>query len=191
VQNESSTVTSLDPSHLLRLRLVVARAGEMDNACWWNTRGLLGRLGGLALERGFPKTHWFSQARAVFAVATARCNEVFAPPGCMTLWHLPANLEEQFELCWPLWIDESEAWGDFFAKIESLQSLDLLSVLVHLGLVTPVGVEQAKRLRRGADGRAVPLTGVHRPSNEVLTLLAAGFFRGEKGQLAVPYARTE
>jgi len=35
----------LDLDRLLKLRLVVARFGEMDHACWWNTKGQLGRLG--------------------------------------------------------------------------------------------------------------------------------------------------
>ncbi len=35
--------TTIDFDHLLRLRLVVARFGEMDGAMWWNTKGVLGR----------------------------------------------------------------------------------------------------------------------------------------------------
>jgi len=35
---------NLDLTHLMRLRLVVARFGEMDVARWWNTRGMLGFL---------------------------------------------------------------------------------------------------------------------------------------------------
>ena len=77
--------TSIDLDRLFRLRLVVARVGEMDLARWWNTRGMLGRHGAMALKRGFPATHYFAQARVVFAVARARCQELFAPPGCMTL----------------------------------------------------------------------------------------------------------
>ena len=38
---------SLD--RLLKLRLVVARHGEMDRAGWWNTNGMLGRHGAIAL----------------------------------------------------------------------------------------------------------------------------------------------
>lgn len=33
------TPMPLDLSHLLRLRLAVARYGEMDAAEWWNTKG--------------------------------------------------------------------------------------------------------------------------------------------------------
>src|SRR5690606_20374817 len=50
----------IDLDHLLKLRLIVARFGEMDLAKWWNTRGQLGRLGTAALRRGFPRTHRFA-----------------------------------------------------------------------------------------------------------------------------------
>ena len=33
------TATEIDLDRLLRLRLVVARSGEMDLARWWNTKG--------------------------------------------------------------------------------------------------------------------------------------------------------
>ena len=66
------TSSAIDLDHLLKLRLVVARFGEMDGARWWNTKGQLGRLGAAALRHGFPRTHRFAQARAVFAVAALR-----------------------------------------------------------------------------------------------------------------------
>jgi hypothetical protein len=77
---------AVDLEKLLKLRLVVARFGEMDKARWWNTRGQLGRLGTTAVRRGFPRTHHFAQARAVFAVAAHRCREVFDADGVVTLW---------------------------------------------------------------------------------------------------------
>ncbi len=43
--------SELDYERLLKLRLVVARVGEMDRARWWNTLGLLGRYGEIALSR--------------------------------------------------------------------------------------------------------------------------------------------
>jgi hypothetical protein len=70
----------IDFERQLKLRLVVGRIGEMDLAKWWNTRGQLSQLGSAAVRRGFPRTHYFAQARAVFAVAGFRCREVFDPP---------------------------------------------------------------------------------------------------------------
>ena len=84
----AQTTGTTDLDRLLKLRLVVGRFGEMDIARWWNTNGQLGRLGTSALRRGFPRTHYFAQARSVFAVAAQRCSEVFDPPDCVTLWRL-------------------------------------------------------------------------------------------------------
>ena len=91
------TETKIDFDRLLKLRLVVARVGEMDLAKWWNTRGQLGRLGTAAIRRGFPRTHYFAQARSVFAVAAHRSREIFDPPDSVTLWRLPEPIEEEFE----------------------------------------------------------------------------------------------
>ena len=35
----------------------------MDLAKWWNTKGQFGKMGALALRRGFPRRHRFAQAR--------------------------------------------------------------------------------------------------------------------------------
>ena len=94
-QEHERTMTraTLDFDRLLKLRLVVARFGEMDLAKWWNTRGQLGRLGTAAIRRGFPRTHYFAQARSVFAVAAHRCREIFDPPDSVTLWRLPETID--------------------------------------------------------------------------------------------------
>src|SRR3954447_19418384 len=114
------TRQAIDLDLLLKLRLVVARFGEMDIAKWWNTRGQLGRLGAAALRRGFPRTFHFAQARSVFSIAAHRCAEVFAPPGSVTLWRLPEDIEEQFDAHWEYWLDNSAEWTSFFEKLETL-----------------------------------------------------------------------
>ena len=174
---------------LLKLRLVVARFGELDLARWWNTKGQLGRLGAFALRRGFPRTHRFAQARSVFAVAAHRCAEVFDPPDCVTLWTLPDTLEEAFDARWEHWLDEAGDWTPFFESLEALAGEDLRAILRAFELVTDADVEASLRLRRSAEGRAVPLSGVFSGSGTDLALLALGFARGEPGHLAVPYAR--
>ncbi len=181
----------VDLNLLLKLRLVVARQGEMDAARWWNTQGMLGRYGTVALSRGFPKTHSFAQARVVFAVARSRCHELFDPPGGMTLWNLPAAIEDQFETQWQHWLDHAMDWAPLFKRLESLHKEDLLRNMQELELVTPSHMEEVKKLRRSAEGRAVPLPGMYTPNNHVLTLLAASFSRSELGNLAVPYAKLE
>lgn len=180
---------TIDLDRLLKLRLVVARFGEMDNAKWWNTKGQLGRLGTAALRRGFPRTHHFAQARSVFAVAAHRCAEVFEPPGCVTLWRLPEAIEEEFDTRWEHWLDHAAEWQPFFQKLEVLQGGDLLVALRAFEVVNDRDAEGLSRLRRSSEGKAVPLPGVFSATDADVTLLALGFARAEVGALAVPYAR--
>ena len=181
--------TDLDLDRLLKLRLVVARFGEMDLAKWWNTKGQLGRLGAAALRRGFPRTHRFAQARSVFAVAAHRCTEVFEPPGCVTLWRLPEAVEEAFDARWEHWLDNAGEWTGFFEKLESLSGSDLTELLRAFELVEGRDIEAYGKLRRSAEGRAVPLPGIFSGTDADVALLGLGFARGEPSALAVPYAR--
>src|SRR5664279_4167644 len=126
----------IDFDRLLKLRLVVARFGEMDIAKWWNTRGQLGKLGAAATRRGFPRTHYFAQARSVFAVAAHRCREIFDPPESVTLWRLPESIEEEFEAKWEHWLDRGNDWQQFFQRLESLQEKDLKVALHSFEAVT-------------------------------------------------------
>ena len=130
------TRATLNFDRLLKLRLIVARFGEMDLAKWWNTRGQLGRLGTAAIRRGFPRTHYFAQARSVFAVAAHRCREVFDPPDSVTLWRLPETIEEEFEAKWEHWLDQADEWKPFFQRLESLQENDLKIALHAFDAVT-------------------------------------------------------
>ncbi len=181
--------TDIDFDRLLKLRLVVARFGEMDLARWWNTRGQLGRVGTAAVRRGFPRTHYFAQARSVFAVAANRCREVFDPPDSVTLWQLPEVIEEEFDSRWEHWIDHADKWIPFFQTLEILQGSDLKAAIQSFKLITHDEGELSSRLRRSAEGRAVPLPAPFTGTNEEIALLALGFARGEPGALAVPYAR--
>jgi len=187
----TESTSRIDFERLLKLRLAVARHGEMDAAAWWNTKGILGRHGALVLKRGFPSTHYYAQARIAFAVARSRCHERFDPPGCMTLWNLPAEVEDQFEEHWKDWLDQCDQWAPFFDKLGQAGSGDLLSELSDFGLVNQTHLDAVGKLRRSAEGRSVPLPGTHQPTDEVITLLAAGFARSEKGSPAIPYARLE
>ena len=185
----ATTGTAIDLDRLLKLRLVVARFGEMDKARWWNTSGQLGRVGAMALRRGFPRTHYFAQARSVFAVAAHRCREVFDPPGSVTLWNLPETVEQEFEARWEHWLDHAPEWTPFFQQLENIDASDLLGAFQSFDLVTEQDADSLSHLRRSAEGRAVPLPNVFSGSGDDVTQLALGFARGEPGALAVPYAR--
>lgn len=181
----------LDLDRLMKLRLIVARYGEMDGARWWNTNGVLGRKGALLMSRGFPKTYRFAQARLVFGVARARSAERFpAVPGCITLWRLPAEVEEDFDSQWARWLDHSSSWAQFFDALHNAGD-DLLEIMHTHGLLASNQASEIVRMRRSAEGRSVPLSGVRCVDDDTITLLAVGFARGEAGKLAIPYARME
>lgn len=181
----------IDLNRLFKLRLVVARYGEMDGARWWNTNGMLGSRGAAVLRRGFPATHFFAQARVVFQAARGRCREVYDPPGAFTLWHLPATVEDQFDDAWQEWLDHSGVWEPFFEQLAERVNDDLVGMLSHFDLLSEQQLSSVARLRRTANGRAVSLSGVHTINDDSLTLLAAAFSRGEPGNLAVPFARLD
>jgi len=182
---------AVDLEKLLKLRLAVARFGEMDRAGWWNTKGMLGSLGKAVLSRGFPQTHFLAQAQVVFAVATRRCAEVFSPPGHFTLWSLPAALEDAFREQWMDWRDRVDSLRPFFESLEAMDNPDLLDALQGFSLIDDSQRETIKRLRVSAMGNAVLIPGVHKLDDHILTLLAAGFARGAKGQPIIPYASLE
>ena len=185
------TASTIDLDVLLKLRLLVGRFGEMDLARWWNTKGQLGKLGTAAIRRGFPRTHRFAQARSVFAVAAHRCAEVFDPPGCVTLWRLPEENEGEFDARWEYWLEDAAGWTPFFERLETLKGHDLTLILRTFGLVSDCDVESYSKLRRSAEGRAVPLPGEFSSTNADVALLALGFARSEAGSLAVPYMRAD
>ena len=120
-----AATATVDLVRLLKLRLVVARLGEMDRAGWWNTQGQLGPMGAKAVQRGLPRTHHFAQARSVFAVAAHRCAEVFDQPSSWTLWRLPGEIEEAFDARWEHWVDAASDWAPMFEQIADLQGTDV------------------------------------------------------------------
>ena len=183
------TLPSIDLDRLLKVRTVVARLGEGDRAAWWNTKGQLGPTGAKALGRGFPRTHYFAQARAVFAVAADRSAEVFEPVGSVTLWRLDARTEEAFDARWERWLDHATDWAPFFVSVAALAGTDVVAALRGLELVTDAEVERAGKLRRS--GNAVALPSIYAGTDLDVALLALGHAKGQQGDLAVPYARSE
>lgn len=185
------SASAVDLDRLLKLRVLIARFGEMDRAKWWNASGQLGRLGASVLRRGFPRTHYFAQARSVFAVAAHRCAEVFDPPGSVTLWRMPEAIEEEFDARWEQWLDNAAEWTPFFDSLASPQGDDLALILRDLDVVNEGDLEKYAKLRRSAEGRSVSLPGAFNGSNDDVALLALGFGRGEAGALAVPHMRLQ
>lgn len=181
------TTEQIDMDRLLKLRIVVARFGEMDLARWWNTNKQLAQIGASVLKRGFPRTHYFAQARSVFAVAARRCEETYDMPGAITLWRLPQNIEEEFDARWEHWLDNASEWTPFFASVAAIQSTDLAAHLKASCLVTEEDLSRYSKLKRSAEGRSVSLPGTFDSSDSDVALLALGFARSEVGALAVPH----
>lgn len=186
-----STTSNLDVGALMKLRIVVARFGEMDQLRWWNTKCMLANVGELALSRGFPKAHVFARARAVFAVAASRSVEVYDPPDSVTLWTLPVEIEDQLEDAWADWLENPGPWVLFLHDVEKKLSGKILPALRELDLISDKVADRASRLRRADDLRSVPIKGNCESSDEAISLLAAAHCCCEPGKLSVPYIRRE
>jgi len=186
----SVAAVAIDYERLLKLRLVVARLGEMDNAGWWNTKGLLGSSGSFVLRRGFPNTHSFAQARAVFAVATTRCRELFDAAGYITLWQLPASVEEQFEDRWQTWLDDIERWQTTFEQVAAFRGQDVIGALRALELIDMRDAEAIMQFATPTTEPSLlvaPEGGLRELDDAAITLLAMAFAKSVQGKLAVPY----
>ena len=179
----------VDLEHLLKLRVVVARVGEMDLAKWWNTTGQLGPYGDAAVRRGLPRTHSFAQARSVAAVAAHRCDEVFSLADSVTLWRLPADIEERYDARWEHWLDNAGDWTAFFSQVAAIATPDLVEALRAFDLVSESSLAAVRTLEAGPGGRSLPLPSPFTGTREDIELLALGFSRGAVGSLTVPYAK--
>jgi len=180
---------AIDLERLLKLRVVVGRIGEMDRAQWWNTRGQLGSLVAAALKRGLPRTHYFAQARSVFAVASHRCAALFDPPGAITLWRLPSEIEVAFEAHWEHWLDAANDWSAFFGGVAALERIDLGQSLKALHLIDANDLKSLTSLKTAAEGKAVLIPTPFSGTDADVTQLALGFALGRAGAPTVPYAK--
>jgi len=183
----STPVPNVDLEWLLKLRVAIARCGEMDLARWWNSNTQLGLAGASVLKRGFPRTHHFAQARSVISIAEHRCNELFPQTDVITLWRLPDVIEEQMELHWDDWIDRAPDWVPFFHAVGKLDTSDPVDALNVLTLVTPGEIKSGKALKRRTDSRGLQVAKSFSGAREELALLALGFAAGARNDPVVPF----
>lgn len=185
-------MADLDLKWLCRVRIVIARLGEMDVQKWWNTDGQLGTYGAKVMSRGLPRTHHFAQARSVFAVATHRSAQIFNPPNCATLWHLTDAIEDEFDARWESWLDDAGSWKAFFEAVAAIQTGPVAEALKALDLVTPQEItELSVQLRRSATQSSVLLPNAFARDRCSVAQLALGHELSGIGDLAVPYARRD
>lgn len=182
-------MTSINLDALFQARLIVARFGEMDIARWWDSSGMLAKIGRVAVARGLPRTHRLARARAMFAIARARCHDVYRHPEGVTLWELPADIENAFDERWPMWMDNEASWIWLFESLETMSGGDLLAAFASISPVSSSVLDATKRMKRGVDQKAVPLGEVPAITDDLIARLAAGFSKGEPGRPVVPYAK--
>jgi hypothetical protein len=185
----ADTYNDIDLAWLMRLRTVVARLGEMDCARWWNSQGQLGRQGAIVLRRGFPRTHYFAQAKSVQMIAAARCAEIFDPPGSVNLWRLTDDLEDRLDSIWEGWLDVAVNWQPFFERVAGLKSTDLQAALKDFDLVTDAEIEAHAKIKKSSDGRSIQIPEKFEGRRRTVALLALSFSASTPGNLVVPYAR--
>jgi hypothetical protein len=100
-------------------------------------------------------------------------------------------VEAEFEAHWERWLDHADQWKSFFLELEALKEIELQSALQSFNLINDEDIEQFSRLRRSAEGRAVPLPTPFTATNRDVGCLALGFARGGTSALTVPYARLD
>ena len=186
LMNSTSTATfALDLDHLLRLRLVVGRTGEADLHGWWNSQGVLGEIGASLYRRGFPRTHPWTRAKVVFEVARQRCLERYPSPRAVTLWNLPAQVEDAFEHRWSQWLDATAAWAPFFLELQALPRQSLVESLKSFSLWDST-LDRILPNMPGPGASALQIT-ASTLDNRTATLLAAGFALGKPGEPIIPW----
>lgn len=181
--------TELDYEWLLKLRVAIARCGEMDLARWWNTGKQLGAPGASVLKRGFPRTHYFAQARGVMAVASHRCDQLLGQTDAITLWRLPEAVEERFESLWETWLDRHVEWRPYFEAVAALRSGDVIAATTDLGLVTSDEVKTILALRAAPEGRGLAVGDNFTGKRPQIALLALAFSVGRASDPVVPFVR--
>ena len=67
-------------------------------------------------------------------------------------------MEDEIELRWEEWLDDAATWAGFFQLLASC-STNLETELLRAELVTGEDIERIRKLRRGAEQRAVPVPG--------------------------------
>ena len=82
---------NLTLAHLFKLRLAIARLGEMDNAAWWNTKGLLSSGGANTLVGlGGDDLYYVNNSADVVTEAANGGYDTVVARGSFAL---PANVE--------------------------------------------------------------------------------------------------
>ena len=83
------------------------------------------------------------------AVAAHRCDEVFSLANSVTLWRLPADIEERYDARWEHWLDNAGDWTAFFSEVAAVATPDLVEALRAFDLVSEASLARFARCRAG------------------------------------------
>jgi hypothetical protein len=144
-------------------------------------------MGAMAYRRGFPRSHHWAQAKVVFEVARARCRERFPDATAITLWSLPASVEEQFEHAWGQWVSNTETWNPSFDRLKEWKSPSLVEALKAFDLWSE-GMESAMT-QAAMPAASCDLGSISGLDQASVDLLAVGFAFGQVGEPVVPFLR--
>lgn len=104
------------------------------------------------------------------------------------LVNLPPNVEDAFDERRQHWLGDQATWEPLFSRLASDEHSELLSDLEASELLTAAQAGSVSALRRSAEGRAVQIGDASELSDDLVTLLAAAFAKGEPHAPAIPYA---
>jgi hypothetical protein len=176
-----STLTQNDSQHIVRLRLVIARAGQSDSMRWWADESLTPDATFL-LGRLFPRSIEQSRRRLALQSARARHHaELAAIPGARHLFDLGDDIEFQIAQ-----ITDRDAPAHYPpAPITSLDELNV--TLAHI-----IGTSSAPMLNGSQNGRVLEIdVDDNLPSSQVAERLAWSYLQSATGAPIFPYFREQ
>lgn len=176
---------------ILRLRLIVARAGEKDGLGWWDSDAL-SPAGAYVLQRIFPRSASWAGIELAIEAATIRHKGMLGSLPALSLFTLGAEWDHRVSGYMQHLLRERQV-VPIPGTIQS--SSELAELLRESGGVTSddfpppeaATLFEPQVLEVGQTQNQGPLS-----AEEVLRLvklLTASYTRGDKGRLLVPYIR--
>lgn len=176
---------------VLRLRLIVARAGEKDSLGWWDSDAL-SPAGAYVLQRIFPRSASWARIGLAIEAATIRHKVMLESEPALSLFTLRAEWEHRVFAYLERLRRERQAVPIPGAIHSSSELAELLRESGGLRpdefpAPEPEGLFEPQVLQVGQIQNQAPPS-----AQEVLRLaklLAASYTKGDKGRLLVPYIR--
>lgn len=179
---EGRSVVAPLTEQVVKLALLIVRAGEHDSLKWWDDEALT-EAGLFALSRTFPRNPRQAAVRLAFLAASERHRGVLHPAGVRGAATLLDFAGED------LAATQERASIMTAVRAEPITSVDQLRVLLQ-GLAPEIVALELPA--PSADGLLdlTNLVGRTRPGPQARSaLLAAGYLQGQVGKPVIPYLR--